>query len=543
MPKTDRSSIMLIVFLAVLSAWVLFYQLGAPDFYDTRLESRRAEIARNMLETGAWMVPQLSGEAKLTKPPLYFWMVALCSLKTGVNEFTARLPSAAFGIATVIVTFLLGSLLFNRRAGLLSALALLVTNIFTGQSRFAEMESMLCCFIIGSIYFFCRGYYDPARGKRWFALFFAMMGLGTLTKGPFAFTFPLIPITLYLFIYKEQRLLLSRPFLSGLKYFFIILLPWLLVIAWRYPDFAFVVIGETVARFYTEGYGHIEPFYYYVLVSGPLLFPWIFFFPFSLWLAFSDRLKSRRKENMFLILWLFANVLFLSFSKAKRDFYLTPLAPAAALLIGSTWGALWIWLREKISYDKTLLTRIFFIAGALLAGLAFVAGNPFAIHLPGKRFPDAAALLFLLGLGFMLVSLISALIPRVSVAAAVFGSVVFLVLASQYLYLTCTIPIKNTVDSGKIFYEALPHLVKQENPLAFFGTYENYAISFYAHRPVIYLREQDKVLPYMAAQQKRYLVIAEKLFNKFSGIPGQVTFRSMYSEHQSWGGYLLVCNQ
>jgi hypothetical protein len=80
-------------------------------------------------------------------------------------------------------------------------------------------------------------------------------------------------------------------------------------------------------------------------------------------------------------------------------------------------------------------------------------------------------------------------------------------------------------------------------PLAFFGTYDNYAISFYAHRPVIYLTTKDKVLPYMAAREKRYLVLSENLLDKFPDVPWKVKFRGMYSEHTSWGGYMLVCNQ
>ena len=458
--STGNATILLFFLLIALSAWVLFFKLGAPNFYDIRLESRRAEIARNMLETGNWIVPQLSGETKLTKPPLYFWAVALCSLKTGVNEFTARFPSAVFGVGTVLVTFLLGTLLFTRIIGFIAALMLLVTNIFVSEARYAEMESMLSFFITSSIYFFCRGYQAPEHGKRWFALFFAMMGLGTMTKGPFAFTFPLIPIIVHLFMYNEQKLLIKKSFLSGVKFFFIFLLPWVLVILWMYPKFALVVIGETVARFYTEGYGHIEPFYYYLGAMVTTMFPWIFFLPLSLWIAFSDRLRSVRKENVFLILWIFGNLLFLSFSKAKRDFYLTPLAPAVALLIGSTWEALWDWLKEKLPYNKVNLHRTCFIAGSILAGIAFIAGNPFAVNFPSKRFPDIASFLLFAGLCFMLVSLIKSFDAPVSAARTAFATIVTLVLASQYLYLTFTVPVKNTYDSGAIFYKALPALVK-----------------------------------------------------------------------------------
>jgi len=540
--STDYTTVFLVSLLIALSAWVLFFKLGAPNFYDIRLESRRAEISRNMLEKGDWIVPQLAGEAILTKPPLYFWAVALCSLKTGVDEFTARAPSAAFGIATVIFTFLLGSLLFNRKIGFYSALALMVTNIFVDQCRFAEMESMLSFFITGAIYFFCRGYRTADNKKLWFALFFAMVGLGTMTKGPFAFTFPLIPILLYLFMYREHKLLVNKYFISGLKYFFIIILPWIAVIIWLYPKFIAVFLWETVA-YYAEGYGHRNPFYYYFVVIGPALFPWIFFLPLSLWTAFSSRMRSVRKENVFLILWIFGNLLFLSFSKAKRDFYLTPLAPAAALLIGSTWESLWDWLRIKLPYNEVNLQRTFFIAGAVLAMISFLTGNPFAINFPGKRFPDIASFLLFTGLCCMIVSLIKTLRPSVPAAKTAFAALVALVIASQYLYLTFTIPIKNTCDSGAHFYTALPALVKTQTPLAFFGTYANYALSFYAHRPVIYLTEKEKVLSYMSAREKRYLVLSERFRTGFPDVPWKVIFKSMYSEHTAWGGYMLVSNQ
>ena len=103
----------------------------------------------------------------------YFWAVALCSLKTGVNEFTARIPSAACGVGTIIVTSLLGSLLINRTVGLIAALMLLVTNLFVTEARYAEMESMLSFFITSAVYFFFKGYYAENRNKLWFSIFFA----------------------------------------------------------------------------------------------------------------------------------------------------------------------------------------------------------------------------------------------------------------------------------------------------------------------------------------------------------------------------------
>ncbi len=59
-------------------------------------ESRYAEIARKMLETGDWLMPQFDyGVPFWGKPPLSTWLSAASMAAFGVNEFAARLPSLA----------------------------------------------------------------------------------------------------------------------------------------------------------------------------------------------------------------------------------------------------------------------------------------------------------------------------------------------------------------------------------------------------------------------------------------------------------------
>ena len=67
--------------------------LGAYPLLDPT-ESRYAEIARKMLETGDWLVPQVDyGVPFWGKPPLSTWLSAVAMAVFGVNEFAARLPS------------------------------------------------------------------------------------------------------------------------------------------------------------------------------------------------------------------------------------------------------------------------------------------------------------------------------------------------------------------------------------------------------------------------------------------------------------------
>src|SRR6202007_2200438 len=70
-------------------------------------EPRYAWIARDMQETGDWITPRLYGKPWFEKPPLYYWGAALSFKFFGVNETTARLPSAISALlATLALAWL-----------------------------------------------------------------------------------------------------------------------------------------------------------------------------------------------------------------------------------------------------------------------------------------------------------------------------------------------------------------------------------------------------------------------------------------------------
>jgi len=546
-PKLNRFTIfstdtILIFFLVLLSSWSFFYKLGEPNFYHTRNESRRARIAQEMLDTGNFVVPQLEGKVILTKPPLFYWAVAFCSRDHRVTEYTARFPSAVCAVGAVIITFLIGSYLFTRKVGFWSALSLIATNIFVAQARYVEMESMLTFFIVLSIYCFLRGYREPRRAFLWFILFFAALGLGTLTKGPFAFTFPLIPILGYLFIYRDKKVLSGKPFLLAITVFLIVLIPWVVLISRQYPRFGLVALWETVGRV-ALGYAHREPFYFYFEKIGDTMFPWIFFLPFAIWITFTDRLSGWRKENVFLVLWFVGNLLFLSLSKSKRDFYLAPIAPGVALLIGSTWESFWQWMGEKTGLYAAAIRNSIFLAGAGLVLISFAAGNPYAINFPGMKFPQMPCLLMFFGLCLMAGSSLKRCFPGLSAAPVALYTIVGLILLFQYSYLTYTVPIKNLTESGKTFYIHVSNVVKHADELAYYGDNENYTFSFYSRRPIVTLKDKNNLYTYMSAAEKRYLVLTEKFYRKLALPAWKVKATGAFSEHDSWGGYVLLSNK
>ena len=94
-----------IIFLLIIIAisYIFFflnlgsYSLKEPD------EGRYAEIPREMVETGDYIVPHLNYVRYFEKPPLLYWMIALSYKIFGVSEWSFRLPNALFALLSALL--------------------------------------------------------------------------------------------------------------------------------------------------------------------------------------------------------------------------------------------------------------------------------------------------------------------------------------------------------------------------------------------------------------------------------------------------------
>ena len=84
----SKSFLHLLLFLAVFLLTLGVRPLFSPD------ETRYAEAAREMLESGDWIVPRLNGTCYFEKPILGYWAFAGSMKLFGRNAFALRLPSA-----------------------------------------------------------------------------------------------------------------------------------------------------------------------------------------------------------------------------------------------------------------------------------------------------------------------------------------------------------------------------------------------------------------------------------------------------------------
>src|SRR5215470_4486551 len=85
--------------IALVGALTLLYgwRLGARSFWEPD-EPRYAEIGREMLATGDWVVPRLDALRYYEKPPLVYWSAAAAFALIGTSEGSARLPVVIFSL-------------------------------------------------------------------------------------------------------------------------------------------------------------------------------------------------------------------------------------------------------------------------------------------------------------------------------------------------------------------------------------------------------------------------------------------------------------
>ena len=137
---------------------IYFVNLGRWDLWNPD-EPRYAEVAKEMVKGGDWVLMHYNGADYGNKPPLFFWLIALSSyLWQGFTSFSVRLPSALFGTLTVLLTFLLGKDLYASRTGFLSGLILATSVEFAYISTRADTDSTLTFFTTASLFCFFRWY-------------------------------------------------------------------------------------------------------------------------------------------------------------------------------------------------------------------------------------------------------------------------------------------------------------------------------------------------------------------------------------------------
>jgi 4-amino-4-deoxy-L-arabinose transferase-like glycosyltransferase len=112
-------------------------------------EPRFVLVARDMVVTGQWLLPRVGGQPYADKPPLFFWLIAVCLEVTRSLRIAFLLPSFFAGLGCVGLVYDLGRRFWKRDTGLAAGLALLFTVQFVWQARQAQIDVLLHFFPFG----------------------------------------------------------------------------------------------------------------------------------------------------------------------------------------------------------------------------------------------------------------------------------------------------------------------------------------------------------------------------------------------------------
>src|SRR5262249_42565494 len=110
--------------LIVVAALVFLAGIISPPALMDDVDAVHGQIARNMIQSGDWVIPHLDGVAYMEKAPLPYWLIAVSYKIFGIHEWAARIPTALSAILLCWFTARYGRWAFGLRAGFYAGLAL-----------------------------------------------------------------------------------------------------------------------------------------------------------------------------------------------------------------------------------------------------------------------------------------------------------------------------------------------------------------------------------------------------------------------------------
>ena len=322
---------------AIVASWIAlagFRGLYNPD------EGRYAEIPREMLATGDWVVPHLDGLLYIEKPPLQYWATALTYELFGLSNWSARLYTGLCGLATIVVVMALAGRLAGRAAAWRGAIVFGSSLLVLLMSHQLTLDMSLTLYMTGTLAAFCVAQLDgtaPRARRAWMLIAWASAACAFLTKGLIAGALPILTLVFYSALHRDFAPWRRLYPLSGIALFLAIVLPWLVLIQHRLPAFFdFFFVREHLERYLTLVEQRYQPWWFFgeVLAAGSL--PWVVPVVRALltgWRASEPR--ARFDARRLLWVWCVVVLVFFSASDSKLIPYILPMFPALAVLVGS----------------------------------------------------------------------------------------------------------------------------------------------------------------------------------------------------------------
>ena len=319
-------------FLAL--AW--FATIGAYSLFDPD-EGRYAEIPREMWASGDWITPMLNGLPYFEKPILQYWATAALYSVFGVSEIVSRLFAFGMAFACLPLTYWLArGLNQSRDIAWRAVFFLAVSPFFILVGHINLLDQAFTFFVLAALTAFLHAQSaTPDRRNLLLITAWVALAAAVLSKGIAAFVLTGGTLVLHAIVHRDRGFLARIWSLPGFLIFWILVLPWFLLVEQRNPGFSeFFFLHEHFARFLTKVHRRDGPLWYFVPILLLAMLPVFGTWRDGLVRAWREPRDTRNFPALrFLVLWCAFVFVFFSVSQSKLPPYLLPVIPPLALLL------------------------------------------------------------------------------------------------------------------------------------------------------------------------------------------------------------------
>lgn len=378
MKFSDRFYIILVLLLGGVYIRGLFIPLMNND------SAHHANIALHMYLTDDYTSLIDQGKDYLDKPHFHFWLTALSFHVFGVNTFAYKFPSLLFTLLGLYATFQLGTLLYNRETGKLSALILSTALAFILANNDVRMDAILTSCIVFSTWQLL----EYVNTKKWVNILFASLGLalGFSTKGMIGAVVPSLTTFVYILFKRNFSILKDRKWIAFPLLFFLFASP---VLYSYYLQFdlhpekvirgvsgisgvEFILWSQNIERLDGINFGGSgkEDHFFFVHTLLWAFLPWSFMSIAAFWNSLKYYIRNkfcdRSVYDRVTLPVLTVMMILLSFSGFKLPHYLNILFPFFAILTAAYLNNIMSGKNDKLIFSVQVTVFV------LMVSLAFV---------------------------------------------------------------------------------------------------------------------------------------------------------------------------